>query len=142
MYYFVYVMEMFQNKIILFDGVCNLCNDAVKFVIKRDKKGVFKFASLQSDIGKNLCSERHIDINAIDSIVLIDPGKAYYIKSEAAFEIAKELKGWGWLQILGWGLPRGLCDAIYDLIARNRYSWFGKQPTCMLPTPEQLNRFL
>lgn len=135
-------MEIPSNKIILFDGVCNLCNGVVRFVINRDKKGVFKFAALQSEIGQKLCTERHINIEIIDSIVLIDPGKAYYLKSQAAIEIARDLKGLGWLRIFGWVFPVWLCDFIYDMIARNRYRWFGKQQTCMIPTKEQLSRFL
>lgn len=135
-------MEIPQNKIILFDGVCNLCNGVVRFVINRDKKGVFKFAALQSEIGQKLCSERHINIEIIDSIVLIDPGKAYYLKSQAAIEIARDLKGLGWLRIFGWFFPVRLCDFIYDIIAQNRYRWFGKQQTCMIPTKKQLSRFL
>ena len=130
------------KKIILFDGVCNLCNGAVQLVIRRDRRDRFRFAALQSNLGQQLCRERHIDTNQVDSIVLIDPGKAYYIKSDAALEIARDLKGYGWLTVFfGW-LPRGLRDAAYDLVARNRYRWFGKKDQCMVPTPELGKKFL
>ena len=93
-------MERPGNKIILFDGVCNLCNGAVQFIIRRDRRDRFRFAALQSDLGKELCQARHIDTSLVDSIVLIDPGKAYYIKSDAALEIARDLNGYGWMPLL------------------------------------------
>ena len=85
-------MEHPGKKIVLFDGVCNLCNGAVQFVIRRDRRDRFRFAPLQSELGQELCQARHIDTSQVDSIVLIDPGKAYYIKSDAALEIARELR--------------------------------------------------
>jgi predicted DCC family thiol-disulfide oxidoreductase YuxK len=131
-----------EKKIILFDGVCNLCNGAVQFIIRNDRRDRFRFAALQSDLGKELCRARHIDTGQIDSIVLIDPGVAYFIKSDAALEIARQLPGYGLLPyMLGW-LPRSLRDAVYDLVARNRYRWFGKKDQCMIPTPELQKKFL
>lgn len=135
---------MEQNKkIILFDGVCNLCNGAVNFVIKRDRKGVFRFASLQGKAGKKLLEELHIDPEQTDSIILIEPEMAYYIKSEAALEIAKEL-GWPWkaLTVFQLVLPGVFRDKVYDLVAANRYRWFGKSAQCMLPSPDVRSRFL
>lgn len=130
------------KKIVLFDGVCNLCNGAVQFVIRRDRRDRFRFAALQSELGQELCRARHIDTSQVDSIVLIDPGVAYYIKSDAALEIARDLKGYGWMPLLlGW-IPRGVRDAVYDLVARNRYRWFGKKDQCMIPTPELQEKFL
>ena len=130
------------EKIILFDGVCNLCNSAVQFIIKRDKKNLYKFAALQSDIATLLLKERGIDSSKIDSIILIDPNTAYYIKSSAALEIGKTFGGvWHLLGIFEW-VPRPLRDWVYDLIAKNRYSWFGKQNDCMIPTPELKAKFL
>lgn len=82
------------KQIILFDGVCNLCNNAVQFVIKRDKKDVFRYAALQSEVGQQLTKERGIDTSKVDSIILIDPGTAYYTTSTAALEIGKKLKGY------------------------------------------------
>lgn len=131
-----------DKKIILFDGVCNLCNSSIQFVIKHDKKNHYKFAALQSDVAKILLNERGIDSSQIDSIVLIDPNTAYYIKSSAALEIGKSFGGgWRLLSIFEW-VPRPIRDWIYDLIAKNRYSWFGKQNDCMIPTPELKAKFL
>lgn len=128
--------------IILFDGVCNLCNSSVRFVEKRDQRDRFRYASLQSDVGIKLTQQRGIDTKNTDSIILIDPGVAYYVKSDAALEIARHLSGWRWMAALfGW-LPRSLRDSIYDLVARNRYRWFGKKEACMVPTKEQQAKFL
>jgi predicted DCC family thiol-disulfide oxidoreductase YuxK len=110
-------------------------------IIKHDKKDVFRFASLQSEIGKKLTNERGIDTSKIDSIVLIDPGNAYYIKSDAALEIAKALSGYSWLRVFS-PLPRSFRDFFYDIIAKNRYKWFGKKDACMIPTPELKGKFL
>ena len=130
------------TKIILFDGVCNLCNGAVQWIIRRDKKDVFRFASLQSEVGRELTRSRQIDTDKVDSIILIDPGIAYYIKSDAALEIARNLKGYKVLPVLfGW-IPKSFRDGIYDLVARNRYRIFGKKQECMVPTPELKDKFL
>ena len=133
---------MEAKKIILFDGVCNLCNGAVQFIIKRDKRSVFKFASLQSEIGKQLSKERGIDTELLDSIILIEPGIAYYSKSTAALEIMKSFGGIWNLTRLFTVLPKGFRDIVYDFIAKNRYKWFGKKDACMIPTPELQSRFL
>ena len=131
------------KKLILFDGVCNLCNGAVLYVIKRDKKDVFRFASLQSDLAHQFIKERGIDTNTTDSIILIEPGVAYYTRSTAALEIAKEFGGiWNLLRPFHYILPVRLRDAIYDFVARNRYRWFGKKDSCMIPTPELRARFV
>lgn len=131
-----------DKKIILFDGVCNLCNSSVQFVIKRDKKDRFRYAALQSDIGKQLVQERNIDSRQVDSIILIEPGVAYYTKSDAALEIAKDLGGfWSLLVVFQW-VPTSIRNAVYDFVARNRYKWFGKKEACMVPTPELKAKFL
>ena len=131
-----------QKKIILFDGVCNLCNSSVQFVIKRDKNDIFRFASLQSEAGQKLVNERGINTSEIDSIILIEPQIAYYTKSDAALIIAKSLSGgWSFLGIF-MGLPKGLRDTIYDWVARNRYQWFGKKDSCMIPTEADKGKFL
>lgn len=130
------------TKIILFDGVCNLCNGAVQWIIRRDKEDVFRFASLQSEVGRELTRSRQIDTDRVDSIILIDPGVAYYIKSDAALEIARNLKGYKVLPALfGW-IPKSIRDGIYDLVARNRYRMFGKKQECMVPTPDLKDKFL
>ncbi|QED36957.1 thiol-disulfide oxidoreductase DCC family protein [Antarcticibacterium arcticum] len=131
-----------NKKIILFDGVCNLCNNSVQFIIERDKEDVFRFASLQSETGKQLTAERGIDPEAMDSIILIEPGVAYYEKSTAALEISRHLSG-GYSNLKYFSiLPEGFRNVVYDLIARNRYKWFGKKDECMIPTPELKSRFL
>lgn len=131
-----------NKKIILFDGVCNLCNNAVNFIIERDKDDVFRFASLQSEVGKKLTTERGIDPEDMDSIVLIEPGVAYYKKSTAALEISRHLTGgYSFLRHFSF-LPEGFRDGIYTIIANNRYKWFGKKDTCMIPTPELQSKFL
>lgn len=131
-----------NKKIVLFDGVCNLCNDAIQRIIKHDKKDIFRFASLQSEIGKKLVEERGLDPEELDSIIMIDPGVAYYRKSTAALEISREMSGGYSLLKNFLFLPEGLRDGIYDFIANNRYKWFGKKDQCMIPTPELRSKFL
>lgn len=131
-----------NKKIILFDGVCNFCNASVRFIIKRDKKDVFRFASLESDLGRKLTDERGIDTSKIDSIILIDPGNAYYIKSTAALEISKELSGLYPALSVFQVLPEGFRNLIYDFVAKNRYKWFGKSETCPMPTEDEKSKFL
>lgn len=131
-----------NKKIILFDGVCNLCNGAVQFIIRQDKNDTFRFAALQSEKGQQLIKERGIDTNVIDSIILIKPNVAYYIKSDAALEIANNFGGgWKFLQIFKL-LPTSIRDFFYDFIARNRYRWFGQKNQCMIPTPELRAKFI
>jgi len=130
-----------NKKIILFDGVCNLCNGSVVFIIKRDKKDVFRFAAIQSDEGQELIQKYNIDTSKVDSILLLD-GETYYAKSTAALKIARHLKG-GYPLLYGFMiLPRFLRNWVYDIIARNRYKWFGKKESCMIPTPELKAKFL
>lgn len=131
-----------DKHIILFDGVCNFCNDSIRFIMKRDKNDLYRYASLQSDLGNTLTSERGINTENVDSIVLIQPGEAYYIKSDAALEISKNMTGlYPALSILLF-LPRGFRDFFYDFIAKNRYNWFGKKETCPMPSPEEQDKFL
>jgi len=130
------------KKIILFDGVCNLCNRSVQYIIKRDKNDAFRFAALQSEIGEKLVSDRQIDTSKVDSIILIEPGVAYYVKSDAAIEIAKEIGGaWTMFRLFQW-VPVSIRNIVYDFVARNRYSWYGKKDQCMIPTPELKAKFL
>ncbi len=131
-----------DRKLILFDGVCNLCNGAIQFVIKRDKKDTFRYAALQSDIGLQLMQERGIDPSKMDSIILIEPGVAYFTKSDAALRIGQDFGGlWKAIALLTW-IPRPIRDGIYDIIAKNRYRWFGRKDACMIPTPELQAKFL
>ena len=130
-----------KHKIILFDGVCNLCNATVNFVIKRDKNGVFRFAALQSEIGKELALEFNIDTSQSDSIILIDNEKCY-IKSSAALHISKQLSG-GYPLLFGFMIiPTFIRNWVYDFVARNRYQWYGKRESCMVPTKKMKEKFL
>ncbi|MBF4472087.1 thiol-disulfide oxidoreductase DCC family protein [Flavobacterium sp. HJJ] len=131
-----------DKKIILFDGVCNLCNSAVQFVIKHDQKDVFRFVALQSELGQQIL--KHIGVNPvnIDSIVLYEPGKAYYYKSSAAIEIARSLGGFWHFGTVFRIIPTGIRNLFYDYIAKNRYEWYGKKESCMIPTMELKKNFL
>ena len=131
-----------STKIIVFDGVCNLCNNAIQFVIKRDKKKQFRYTSLQGNLGKQLLAERNIDPKKIDSIILIEPNIAYYYKSSAALEISKGLKGFYPIMSIFLIVPASIRDWVYDFIAKNRYKWFGKKEACMIPTPDLQSKFL
>jgi len=131
-----------EKKIILFDGVCNLCNRSIQFIIKRDKKDEFRFATLQGDIGRQLVQERNIDTSRVDSIILIEPGVAFYTKSTAALKIGASFGGfWKIINVLNL-IPRQLRDIVYDLVAKYRYRWFGKKEQCMVPTSELAVKFL
>ncbi|WP_316632749.1 thiol-disulfide oxidoreductase DCC family protein [uncultured Flavobacterium sp.] len=131
-----------NKKIILFDGICNLCNGAVQFIIKHDKKDIFRFVALQSELGIEICKSIGLDQTKIDSIVLYNPGIAYYYKSSAVIEIAKELGGiYGLISIFKI-FPEKVRNYIYDYVAKNRYKWYGKKESCMIPTPELKSKFL
>ena len=131
-----------DKKIILFDGVCNLCNTSVQYVIKYDKKDIFRFVSLQSDLGQKILNHIGINPKHIDSIVLYEPGISYYYKSTAALEIAKGLRGIFTLATVFKILPAGIRDFVYDYVAKNRYKWYGKKDACMIPTVELKAKFL
>ena len=131
-----------HKKIILFDGVCNLCNSFVNGIIKNDNKDVFVFASLDSGIGKKITDYLQIDTTKIESIILYEPNISYDIKSTAALKIMKEFGGFWWLTQIGCLLPQTVRDGIYDIVAKNRYKWFGKKDSCMIPTPELKAKFL
>ena len=131
-----------DKKIVLFDGVCNLCNSSIQYIIKHDKKDQFRFVSLESDPGKQILKYIGVDPAKTDSIILYEPGKAYYTKSGAVLEIAKSLSRFFNVGLLFGLVPTFLRDPLYDYIARNRYKWYGKQQTCMIPTPELKSKFL
>jgi len=130
-----------QRSILYFDGVCNLCDGVVQFVIKRDKRKVFLFASLQSEAGQKAVDEAAQQGISADSVVLYKNGR-YYIKSSAVLHTLTELGGMWKLANIAWVFPRVLRNVIYDWVARNRYRWFGKKDSCMIPTPELKSRFL
>lgn len=132
---------MKDGPVILFDGVCNLCNSSVQYVIRHDKDAVFKFASLQSDTGQQLLHKYQLPQNNFNSFVLVEDDKVY-TRSGAALRVARKLSGivkllYGFIIV-----PAFLRDAVYNFIARNRYKWFGKKDTCMIPTPALKSRFL
>ena len=130
------------KKIILFDGVCNLCNSFVQLVIKRDKQDVFRFVPLQSELGAHILDHIGVDPTKIDSIVLYEPGVAYYHKAAAAIAIAENLGGVFRLGAIFKLVPDFVRNPIYDFVARNRYKWYGKQESCMIPSPELKAKFL
>ena len=132
-----------EPRIVLFDGVCNLCNGTVQFIIDRDPGGSFRFASLQGEAGARVLREhgREPPKGDPDSIILVEGGRIYD-HSDAALRIARAL-GLPWsLAVLGFALPRFVRDALYRLIARNRYRWFGREESCRVPTPALRARFL
>jgi predicted DCC family thiol-disulfide oxidoreductase YuxK len=130
-----------NKKIILFDGVCNLCNSSVQYIIKHDKKDVFRFVAIQSKLGQKIID--YIGINpSIDSIILYVPKKAYYTKANAALLIAKELSGFNSFLYYLTYTPKSIKNYIYDFVAKNRYKWYGKKESCMIPTQAILNKFL
>jgi predicted DCC family thiol-disulfide oxidoreductase YuxK len=127
---------------VFFDGVCNFCNDSVRFIIKRDPKGVFKYAPLSSKEAKNMIADTGKKLEDLpDSIVLVLDGK-YYDKSSAALEIAKRMNGAWPLFYIFKIIPSFIRNPIYDYFAKNRYKWFGKKETCPMPSPEIRSRFL
>lgn len=131
-----------DKKIILFDGVCNLCNSSVQFIIKKDKKDVFRFVALQSELGQKITTHIGVNSSNIDSFLLYEPGNAYYYKAEAALKITSALGGlYGLLSIFNY-FPKQISNYIYDYVARNRYKWYGKKESCMIPTPEIKSKFL
>lgn len=127
--------------IILFDDICNLCNSAIQFVIKHDAEKKFLFTSLQSETGQKLLKQYGLALENFTSFTLIQDGKVY-IKSTGALKVAKQLKGGIKLLYFFIIVPAFIRDAIYNLIAKNRYKWFGKKEICILPTPELKARFL
>jgi predicted DCC family thiol-disulfide oxidoreductase YuxK len=130
-----------SHALVLFDGVCNLCQGTVGFLLPRDRKGTLRFASLQSETGHRESLAHGLDASALDSVVLIEGGRAY-TKSSAALRIARHLRGaWPLFTVLRI-VPRFLRDPVYDWIARHRYRWFGKTESCLLPRPEWRDRFL
>ncbi len=130
-----------NNSIILFDGVCNLCNNSVHFIIKRDKKKRFLFTSLQSDAARDILLQFQLKNSEMDSIIFIENGKIYQ-KSDAILKIVKHLNG---IWKISYGfiiIPKFIRDYVYIIIAKNRYRWFGKREVCMIPTKELQMRFL
>jgi len=131
-----------DHPILFFDGVCNLCNSTVDFIIRKDTKAVFKFAALQSDIAKATLQDYRLDPDDLDTVILLDKGKVY-TKAEAALQVMKILGGiYGPLGAIGSILPLTISNRLYQWIAKNRYRIYGKKETCRIPTPQEKERFL
>ena len=129
------------GKIILFDGVCNLCNSSVNFIIDHDKDDVFKFASLQSESGQELLKMNNLETENFDSIIFSDNGRIY-TQSTAVLRIVKDFPGLWKILYAFIIVPPVIRNFLYDLIANNRYKWFGKKDSCRIPTPELKSKFL
>lgn len=132
---------IFPQPLILFDGICNLCTHSVQFVIQRDAKQQFRFASIQSDLGQKVLQQYGLSTTKINTVVLLNNNQIY-THSTAALHIAQHLGGLWQLASLALWVPAPLRDMVYTFVAQNRYRWFGKQESCWLPTPELKNRFL
>lgn len=134
-------MQDQAQAIILFDGVCNLCNRSVNYIIDHDPAERFRFASLQSGVGTALAAEHGFDVSELSSMVLIESGTAY-LRSTATLRVYRRLSGpvcllWPFILV-----PRPIRDAVYNFVAKRRYRWFGKRDTCRLPTEADRDRFL
>lgn len=134
-------MPNLYHPVLLFDGECNLCNRFVQKVIRMDPTALFRFASLQSEAGKRLTSKAKVSGPLPDSVVLVDAEGTYFF-SEAALRVYWHLGRFRPLLGIAFLIPRGIRDAVYRVIAKNRYKWFGRRDSCMVPTPELKDRFL
>lgn len=132
---------MIKEKIILFDGVCNLCNSSVQFVIRHDKKQIFTFSSLQSEFGQKTLNKNGLDPNNFSSFLYLE-NNTLHTKSSASLRVSKELSGIIKLLYIFIVIPKPIRDWIYSIVAKNRYKWFGKQDSCWIPTPELKSRFI
>ena len=131
-----------HNQLILFDGVCNLCNSSVNYVIKHDKNNVFLFAPLQGETGKEIIEKFGLDTSQTDSIILFSEEKGIKVKSSAALAIASKLGFPRHLASIFYIVPPFIRNWVYDYVAKNRYKWYGKKDACMIPTPELKSKFL
>ncbi|MFD1673229.1 thiol-disulfide oxidoreductase DCC family protein [Alicyclobacillus fodiniaquatilis] len=130
-----------ETSVILFDGVCNLCNAAINFIIPRDTAKNFRFAALQSEAGSALVRQFSSATGELNSLILLSHGRMSS-KSTAVLRIARELDGLWPICYVFIAVPRPLRDAVYDFVARHRYKWFGRRDKCMIPTADMLERFL
>lgn len=129
------------SPVLLFDGVCNLCNASVQWVLLHDPTGVFRFAALQSETGQALLRQWNKSTDDFDTVVLVD-GDRLLLQSDVPLEIVRRLGGWRQLLYVFKIIPRPLRNAIYRWVAQNRYRWFGRKESCMLPRPEWKDRFI
>lgn len=129
------------HSILMFDGLCNLCNSSVQFVIKRDLKKKIVFSSLQSEIAQDFLSTQNDSLKNCESVILIDKNNIY-TKSSAAIKVSQSLKGLWFMMSIFIILPKPIRDYVYDVIASRRYRWFGKRTNCYIPTKEEQELFL
>jgi len=134
-------MKNLPEHIVLFDGVCNLCNRSIQYIIRNDSKSKFIFVPFQSEAGKNLSAIQKVKTTNMESVVYLHKGN-WFVKSDAALKIAFQLKGANKLFVLCWIIPKFIRDSVYMLISRNRYRWFGKRDSCMIPSEELRDRFV
>ncbi|MEZ4916287.1 MAG: thiol-disulfide oxidoreductase DCC family protein [Chitinophagales bacterium] len=130
-----------ENNVVLFDGVCNLCNSSVQFIIKHDHKQVFKFSSLQSVFGQKILQQNNLNPTDFNSFIVLINGKLYQ-KSTGALKVAKQLNFPINLAYIFIIVPSFIRDGVYNFVAKNRYKWFGKRDFCMIPSPNLKNRFI
>ena len=131
-----------KHNYIIYDGVCVFCNYWVNWLIKRDRKDLFRFIPLQTKLGQTLLSERNISSDKVESIVYIQPEQAYFLKSDAILNLLRELTPWKYFVLILKIFPRQIRDFVYDLIAVNRYTLFGRHQQCEIPSPEIRQKFL
>jgi predicted DCC family thiol-disulfide oxidoreductase YuxK len=130
-----------EHPVILFDGVCNYCNSMVNFIIRHDKKKIFRFTPLQSEAGQKILSQFNLPQKKFDSFMLVENNKIYQ-RSDAALRLYNLLPWtWKWTQLF-WIVPGFIRNGVYNIIAKNRYKWFGKKNACMVPAPDVRERFL
>ena len=129
------------QPLLFFDGVCNLCNSSVKTIIKKDSQQKFKFASIQSDAAKEILLQLDDYNSEIDSIILLNQNQIFY-KSSAVLRVCNLLGGWYNFLLIFWIIPKPIRNWMYDFVAKNRYRWFGKRESCMVPSVEMKDRFL
>ena len=135
-------MKSTTAPVLYFDGLCNLCNGAVQYIIRHDKQGLFRFASLQSEAGRHVQEVYRKQYGQVPDSLILQAGDKLYSRSDAALHTAILINRWKWLSKMCLVIPRFLRDGVYNLVAKNRYKWFGKKESCMIPTPELQSRFL
>jgi predicted DCC family thiol-disulfide oxidoreductase YuxK len=134
-------LTMDAQHVVVFDGACNLCAHSVTFILAHERDSAIRFAAAQSAAGRELLREFGLDPDNVATFVFVKGGTAY-VRSDAALEVAQHLRSpWRMLRVLRF-VPRRLRDSVYDIIARNRYRWFGKRESCIVPTPELRSRFI
>lgn len=129
-----------QHPTLLFDGVCNLCNASVQWVLLHDTKGIFHFSALQSEVGQGLLQQHSLDAQNLNTVVLVD-GNKLYMRSDVPLEIVRRLGGFWQLLYVFKIIPKPLRDVVYNWVAKNRYRWWGRREECMLPRAEWKGRF-